>query len=75
MYNKNLMVSVLEALGFQYSGYELRGDKYILADHVVVLHSDSCVHFKPNGTRKWYYSDASTARIRSALVKSIEFYK
>ena len=76
MFNKQIMINVAEALGFTYSGeVDSTGVRYEGNDHAVDIYNEGMVHHKPNGQKKFYYSDDSTARIRAALVKSIAYYK
>lgn len=76
MFNKEQMIIAVEALGFTYIGsVEYTGARYGFNGHVADIFESGMVHHKPNGTRKYYYSDASVPRIRAALVKSLASYK
>lgn len=76
MFNKEVMINAVVALGFTYSGKaDSTGVRYEGNGHAVDIYNEGMVHHKPNGQRKFYYSDASTARIRAALVKSLAYYK
>ena len=76
MFNKEIMINAVVALGFTYSGKaDSTGVCYEGSGHVVNIFNEGMVHIKPNGQRKFYYSDASPARIRAALVKSLAYYK
>jgi len=76
MFNKEAMISAVEAMGFKYSGhFNDGGVVYSVPGHSVLIYERGMVHHKPNGQKKFYYSDASVARIRSALVKSLASYK
>ena len=76
MFNKEQMITAVEALGFTYIGsVDYTGVRYGFDGQVVDIFESGMVHHKPNGTRKYYYSDASVPRIRAALVKSLAYYK
>ena len=76
MFNKEIMINAVVSLGFSYAGRTSDGgSKYSNGGHAVLIYDGGMVHCKPNGTNKVYYSEASTARIRAALVKSLAYYK
>ena len=76
MFNKEQMITAVEALGFTFAGsVDSTGSRYEFGGHAVDIYESGMVHHKPNGTRKYYYDDASVARIRSAMVKSLAYYK
>ena len=75
MFNKEMMIKSVEALGCVVTECpDASGIRYEGSGHKVDIYEAGMVHHKPNGTRKYYYSDASTARIRAALIKSLAYY-
>lgn len=75
MFNKEVMVKAVESLGFVFAGpADGSGVRYEVGGHVVDIYDAGMVHHKPNGSRKYYYSDASVPRIRAALSKSLAYY-
>lgn len=76
MFNKEIMINAVKALGFEYVGtVDSTGVRFSNGEHEALIYDAGMVHCKPNGTNKVYYSDASTARIRAALIKSLAYYK
>lgn len=76
MFNKDTMIKAVEGLGFTFAGRtDETGVIYSAFGHSVLIYDAGMVHCKPNGTNKVYYSEASTARIRAAMLKSLAYYK
>lgn len=76
MFNKEIMINAVKALGFEYAGrVDETGVKFCNGSHEALIYDAGMVHCKPNGTNKVYYADASPARIRAALIKSLAYYK